>query len=406
MKMMRKMAFLNIGAILRGEVRSAQFFSAVPHMVTENENTVYDECALETITSRIKSAFQARFAPLEAVDLMPSADSRGDGMSDLNVVTRPGSALHVFFYGESWTAKYARKSLPVLVRWVEEERARPSALIQEHTYKELATELGNAKNAHPLQHALGAVGVALLELQKQNPNTFGVKIPPIEMLVWTRGAGRPGDSAFSFVGIKKKDLKNIPESALRSLAGQVRREILAYPHWRKILKALKLQPMTISLPEANTVISDPGFGGRGGGESPDHLRLKHYIAEKYALIGLKGKHLARLEERLLSGDEIDVFLEHVSERRLVGVEVKSRLSSDADLIRGVFQCVKYQAVLGASEDYETARASAWIPRTVEVLLATERALPTPIANLAQRLGVIHVVVKVPVTYKFTIPTCH
>jgi hypothetical protein len=326
-----------------------------------------------------------------------------DGTLDL--VVRSGTALHKFLYGESWASKYARKSLPVLVRWVEEERASQAAVPPVHTYGELASELGNAKNAHPLQHALGVVGEVLLELQKEYPSTFGANIPPIEMLVWRDGAGRPGDNAFPFAGIAIEDVKKLRESTLRSIAEQVRRKIFAYPHWREVLKALKLQPMTINLPEAKTVISDPGFGGRGGGEGVDHLRLKHYIAENYSLIGLRGKYAARLEEPLLSGDAVDVMLEHVSERRLVGVEVKGRLSLEADLIRGVFQCVKYRAVLNASEEYRTAANSEWLARDVNVLLVTERALPAPLADFAKRLGVPNIVVRVPEVYRIPRSSC-
>jgi len=324
-------------------------------------------------------------------------------MSDLEVTTKPGSSLHRFFTGKTWAAVYARKSLPVLVRWVEEEKSKHSASIREHTYKELATALGNAWNAHPIHFALGVLGDALEELQKQLPATFGSKIPPIQLLVWTQGAGRPGDDAFSFVGIKKKDLKAIPESTLRTLAVEIRREIVAYPHWRRVLKALKLKPFLIDLPTTNTVTSDPGFGGRGGGESSDHLRLKHYIAENYTRIGLKGRHSAQLEHVLLSGDEIDVLLEPAIDRKLIAVEVKSRLSSDADLIRGVFQCVKYRAVLNATEDYETSRSLSWLPRAIEILLVTERALPTPVCDLAKRLGVAYSVIKVPETFQVSIP---
>lgn len=325
---------------------------------------------------------------------------KGGRVQDLKITAPDGSKLYEFLHGNGWSARYARKSLPVLVRWVEEENANHSAGAQEYTYKDLAVVLGNANNAHPIHFALGVLGDALRELQKLVPDLRAEKIPPIQLIVWTKGAHRPGDDAYWFVGIEKKQVKNLSEEALRSIAADVRQQIIAYPDWRKILKLLRLKPLTIDLPEIDKVTSDPTFcgGGYGGGESEAHRRLKYYVAENYSKIGLKGKYEARVEELLLSGDEIDVFLENQSEQSLVGVEVKSQISCEADLIRGIFQCVKYCAVLSATEDYAAARATTWVPRQIKIIFVTEKRLPTAVEDLAKLLGVPHILAKVPDTY--------
>lgn len=319
-------------------------------------------------------------------------------MPDLRVTAAAGTKLHEFLNGDRWSADYARKCLPVLVRWVEDERSDYSGLVREHTYQELATALGDTRNARPIPHALGLLGSALEELQEQHPNVLGRKIPPIELLIWRKGAKRPGDAGFWWVGIRKSKLKDYPEEALRFIASQVRQEIIAYRHWREVLKALKLKPLTIDLPEGTRVLSDPGFCGRGGKESEEHWRLKHYIAANYLRLGVRGEHIATVEKTLLSGDEVDVLLENTCDLRVIGVEAKSRVSSEADLIRGVFQGVKYRAILSASEEYEASRAGEWLPRAVDVFLVTEHPLPSRIAQLAKRLGVSHAVVKVPANY--------
>lgn len=324
-------------------------------------------------------------------------------MSDMTIVATPGSRLHRFLFGTKFAEKYARRALPVLVQWVEEEKFnRRVPNIREHTYQELATILGDVSKTHPMQSALGALGFALEELQECFPKEFGKRIPPIELLVWTKGAKRPGDSGFSFIGVSKKQVQKLPELTLQKLAAQTRQEILAYPHWRKVLKVLHLQPLTLRLPNAESIKKDPSFCGLGGGESLEHERLKEYIKRNYGRLGLAGRHSATLEKILLSGDKIDVLLEHISNCNVIGIEAKSRISSDADLIRGVFQCVKYQSVLEAEEEYLTSQDKTWIPRAVAVLLVTERALPSAIANLAERLGVLHSVVFVPDS--FSIPS--
>jgi hypothetical protein len=157
-------------------------------------------------------------------------------------------------------------------------------------------------------------------------------------------------------------------------------------------------PLTIALPEPRAVLSDPGFCGPSGKQSQEHWRLKHYVAGHYSPLGLRGNHIATVERGLLSGDEVDVLLENSSDSKLIGVEGKSRISFEADLIRGVFQGVKYRAILVASEDYEVSRASTWVARAVDVVLVTQLPLPSSVAALAKRFGIPHIVVKVPADY--------
>ena len=49
---------------------------------------------------------------------------------------------------------------------------------------------------------------------------------------------------------------------------------------------------------------------------------------------------------LLSGDRLDVYFVQ-SDGTKIAVEVKSRVSPDDDILRGLYQCVKYKAVLDA-----------------------------------------------------------
>lgn len=46
------------------------------------------------------------------------------------------------------------------------------------------------------------------------------------------------------------------------------------------------------------------------------------------------------------GDRLDVYFEQ-KDGTCIAVEVKSIISDDADILRGIYQCVKYQAVLDA-----------------------------------------------------------
>ena len=66
--------------------------------------------------------------------------------------------------------------------------------------------------------------------------------------------------------------------------------------------------------------------------------------------------------------------------RILAIEVKSRDSNWADLQRGIYQCVKYQAVLRAQVQGE---------RTVRSLLVTGSELRPDLANLATTPDIRH-----------------
>ena len=84
-----------------------------------------------------------------------------------------------------------------------------------------------------------------------------------------------------------------------------------------------------------------------------------------------------LVRRGLSGDRVDVV--SYARDRTVAIEVKSRDSNWADLRRGVYQCVKYRAVLAAQDIRRNPIVETW--------LVTESPLPGDLKALARRLGV-------------------
>jgi hypothetical protein len=117
----------------------------------------------------------------------------------------------------------------------------------------------------------------------------------------------------------------------------------------------------------------------GGGESERHRCLKHYIATNPSLLGLPSGLVGVEEHPLPSGDRLDVFFHYAGQE--LAVEVKSGLSPEADLARGVFQCIKYEAVLAACQRASGASSSA------KAILVTEGSLPSSVRDLKNILGV-------------------
>ena len=102
------------------------------------------------------------------------------------------------------------------------------------------------------------------------------------------------------------------------------------------------------------------YGSGGEGEFHKALRLWVTANPRRIRRSFEG---ARTETEfcLDSGDRIDAVF-HLSDRTIV-LEVKSRISNDVDLKRGVYQCVKYRAVKAAMD----LRAN--VP--IEAILVTE-----------------------------------
>jgi hypothetical protein len=118
----------------------------------------------------------------------------------------------------------------------------------------------------------------------------------------------------------------------------------------------------------------------GGGEGPDHLALKNYVCANPHLVGLKiGDPAGESEYGLPSGDCVDVVF--AQKRRIHAVEVKPAGSGSDDIARGLFQCVKYRAVLLARAAYEHDN------RSITVCLALGGALPSKLVPLRNSLGV-------------------
>lgn len=82
-----------------------------------------------------------------------------------------------------------------------------------------------------------------------------------------------------------------------------------------------------------------GFGGEG----EEHKKLKEYIANHPESIDITTAQKGNCEHMLLSGDRLDVFFFEAN----IVIEVKPKSAPEADILRGIFQCVKYQAILDA-----------------------------------------------------------
>lgn len=149
--------------------------------------------------------------------------------------------------------------------------------------------------------------------------------------------------------------------------------------WNEVLVALGMDPIALTEGE------EASKTGRswGGGESDEHQALKAYVMAHPEFFGADANYECFTEYPLRSGDSIDVFFK--SPDVWIGVEVKSIVSegNDLDYQRGLYQVVKYEAVL-------RAQAKADLPGTapnIKVFLALQAQFPNHHRDTARLLGI-------------------
>jgi hypothetical protein len=271
-----------------------------------------------------------------------------------------GEIAEEMFAGEKLYQLRARQALPLLVR-----QALAQSAIE---YGALAKEVG-MPNPRNLNFVLGSIGVTLQKLGDR----WAAPIPPIQSLVINQSSGMPGDGFYQSFTKLEAPTRQQRKAALQENLGK----IFAYPNWLNVLKDLNLHladdPETVNAVEGARQMM-------GGGEGEAHRRLKDRIYEQPSLVNAPRAPKSREREFVIpSGDKLDVFFEYESAE--YAIEVKASTSPVEDVTRGLFQCVKYEAVL--------TKWRAWQNRQVDicVILALGGCLPKSLIGLRSALGV-------------------
>ncbi len=264
--------------------------------------------------------------------------------------------------GDKLYQKRARSALPLLVR-----QAIASNPI---TYENLALEL-EMPNPRNLNYVLGSIGQTLRNLSEH----WGIEIPPIQCLVVNKRDRLLGEGVGGFI-TDFSNYKKLSNKQRRQVVDAELQKIYAFDKWPKVLTTLNLKPTENDFTKLNKKASQ----FKGGGEGPEHKKLKKYVANNPAYIGIPSSSApGEIEHLLPSGDSLDVFFVHGQEH--VGIEVKSHISDVADIARGLYQCVKYQAVL------EARQAANGHPQNVRTILVLGGDLPTGLLALKNVLGI-------------------
>ncbi len=271
-------------------------------------------------------------------------------------------------FGDKLYQCRARDALPILIR---------QALSRKPIfYEALAAEL-DMPNPRNLNYVLGSIGATLNELSR-DPD-WG-DIPHIQSLVINQHRRLPGSGFEGFLATRMKEYQKLSLAEKRSYLDAYWHDVYAYPYWGDVLEACGLEGPAATADTADIISKAKRGRSGGGGEGEEHRALKEFVANNPTAVGLSANQpVGATEAPLPSGDKIDVLFS--TAKHLVAVEVKSKISNDVDLARGLFQCVKYRAVMEAERGFTGANYS------VEAILVVGKAFPTKLNSLRNSLGV-------------------
>lgn len=231
------------------------------------------------------------------------------------------------------TRKNVRLMIPVMIHWAKTGH-------NEHTYGDLAHAIGKSKFSG-IGHALYFVQQVLDNLSTKSSR----EIPTLNSLCKNAKTMLPSEG-FEFVSPQYNDLD---ENGKRVFVKGLDSNAMNFPHWDWVLKELELKEAVPFTEEQLEAIKNPRC--IYGGEGEEHKILKEYICQHPESINYKDVDFAETEHILPSGDRLDVYFE-LSDGTHVALEVKPSISPDQDIARGVFQCVKYYAVMDALRNIE------------------------------------------------------
>jgi hypothetical protein len=261
-----------------------------------------------------------------------------------------------------------------LSKLVEHVFAHPDGTLTPITYEELARRIGRirVKNGKPHPRGTGKILGQLGHTLQGLGNKWSMRIPEIQSLVVNKNGALKG---LPDVGIEEfwPGYPDMSKTAKRDRALAEYREINSFGwRWNKVLEALNLPKI-----EDSTKIR----GGWGGGESIHHLALKEAVHANPEMLGVPMPCRSFIEFALPSLDLIDVLF--LSAKACIAVEVKSKISSEDDIVRGIYQTIKYGSILKAMY---TANHPDGRPEIQSILLL-ESSLTPKSRRLAEKLNV-------------------
>ena len=268
--------------------------------------------------------------------------------------------------GTPRSQELVRKTIPILVGWAKRRAT-------DKTYGDLICALGYTRYSG-IGSILGNVELVLRKLRKVKGYE---DVPTLNALVKSSKTDIPSHG-FEFVYDNYGKLSDIEKKIF--IAG-INESAYNYSKWDAVLHELGLKNAILLPQKQLDAIKNMQYGY--GGEGIEHKTLKEYICHNPEILKLQNTVLRETEYTLPSGDRLDVFFK-LEDGTHVAIEVKPSSSPELDIIRGIFQCVKYQAVMEAFKKIECKK------REIKVILLIARDLSSQEKLLAEELEISYI----------------
>jgi len=189
------------------------------------------------------------------------------------------------------------------------------------------------------------VAFAIQELGEQ----WGEKIPPLNLIVVQAGTQLPGHGADGVAHYYFDDGGAGMAANRKAYVQAAMAAVFDYgPKWDRVAQALGVDVLDAAhaTRDEGNPIELPAVPTAYRPESSAYKALKASVAAHSEWFEDYGAFEAGVNEhRLSSGDSLDAYF--TNGRESLAVEVKASNASDAELMRGIYQPIKYRAVLRA-----------------------------------------------------------
>ena len=289
------------------------------------------------------------------------------------------TALELLRAGSTWRDRTTRFAFPIVLR-----RAMDGDPITYGQLNEAVHALGeHSVMAIAYRFVAGKIG----DICQALAGEFTEDVPPLNAIIVNQNTTLPSYGVNGYLAryfhMTARQIGQLSNKKRNDYARAAMEKVFSYNGWNQVRQRLgiceadlgegkKDRGDPIPLPDPKDFATGP--------ETDAHKDLKAWVAAHPGIFERYGKfRRASMEHRLASGDRLDVFFKNAEMH--LAVEIKANGASDAEVQRGIYQCIKYRATLRAMQ------LAGSQPPNAQAVLVLDRRPSSVVAHLAGRLSV-------------------